>query len=50
MSQFEEENDLGRGGGEVDDDTLREAWDTTEKRAEQPDEREESERAEADRP
>jgi hypothetical protein len=26
MSQFEQENDLGRGGGEVDDDTLEEAW------------------------
>ena len=22
MSQFEQENDLGRGGGEVDDETL----------------------------
>jgi hypothetical protein len=26
MSQFEQENDLGRGGGEVDDETLDEAW------------------------
>jgi hypothetical protein len=26
MTQFEQENDLGRGGGEVDDDTLDEAW------------------------
>lgn len=25
-SQFEQENDLGRGGGEVDDETLEEAW------------------------
>ena len=24
-TQFEQENDLGRGGGEVDDETLREA-------------------------
>ena len=26
MSQFEQENDLGRGGGEADDETLDEAW------------------------
>ncbi|MDQ3778377.1 MAG: hypothetical protein M3310_05870 [Actinomycetota bacterium] len=26
MSQYEQENDLGRGGGEVDDDTMRDAW------------------------
>ena len=26
MSQFEQENDLGRGGGEVDDESLDEAW------------------------
>jgi hypothetical protein len=26
MSQFEQENDLGRGGGEVDEDTLEDAW------------------------
>jgi hypothetical protein len=26
MTQFEQENDLGRGGGEVDDDDLAEAW------------------------
>jgi hypothetical protein len=25
MTQFEQENDLGRGGGEVDDETLDEA-------------------------
>jgi hypothetical protein len=25
-TQFEQENDLGRGGGEVDDETLAEAW------------------------
>jgi hypothetical protein len=25
MSQFEQENDLGRGGGEVDDETLDDA-------------------------
>jgi hypothetical protein len=28
MSQFEEENDLGRGGGEVDDETAKDAWET----------------------
>jgi hypothetical protein len=27
MSQFEQENDLGRGGGEVDDETMDAAWD-----------------------
>lgn len=26
MTQFEQENDLGRGGGEVDDETMEEAW------------------------
>ena len=25
-TQFEQENDLGRGGGEVDEETLAEAW------------------------
>jgi hypothetical protein len=25
-TQFEQENDLGRGGGEVDDATMEEAW------------------------
>ena len=25
-SEFEQEHDLGRGGGEVDDETLDEAW------------------------
>jgi hypothetical protein len=27
MSQFEQENDLGGGGGEVDDETMDAAWD-----------------------
>jgi hypothetical protein len=26
MTQFEQENDLGRGGGEVDEETMQEAW------------------------
>jgi hypothetical protein len=26
MSQFEQENDLGRGSGKVDEETLRRAW------------------------
>ena len=26
MSRFEQENDLGRGGGDVDDETLERAW------------------------
>ena len=30
MSQYEQENDLGAGGGEVDDDTMREAWERAE--------------------
>ena len=25
-TQFEQENDLGRGGGQVDDETMQEAW------------------------
>jgi hypothetical protein len=32
MSQFEQENDLGRGGGEVDDETMKEAWKNAEER------------------
>ena len=32
MTQFEQENDLGRGGGEVDDDDLKEAWANREER------------------
>ena len=27
MSQYEQENDLGQGGGEVDDETMRKAED-----------------------
>jgi hypothetical protein len=30
MSQYEQENDLGRGGGEVDEETLRKAWERSE--------------------
>ena len=26
MSQYEQENDMGRGGGEVDDETMSDAW------------------------
>jgi hypothetical protein len=26
VTQFEQENDLGRGGGDVDDETQQEAW------------------------
>jgi hypothetical protein len=32
VSQFEQENDLGRGGGEVDEETLEDAWQTSEER------------------
>lgn len=32
MTQFEQENDLGRGGGEVDDETMRRAEREGEKR------------------
>jgi hypothetical protein len=28
MNQFEQENDLGRGGGDVDDETAKDAWKT----------------------
>jgi hypothetical protein len=31
-TQFEQENDLGRGGGEVDDETLEEAQRESERR------------------
>jgi hypothetical protein len=32
MSQFEQENDLGRGGGEVSKETMDEAYDNAEER------------------
>jgi hypothetical protein len=32
MTQFEDENDLGRGGGQVDDDELKQAWSNREER------------------
>ena len=32
MSQYEQENDLGGGGGEVDDDTSARAWETAAER------------------
>ena len=32
MSQYEQENDMGEGGGEVDDDTMAEAWENAAER------------------
>jgi hypothetical protein len=32
MTQFEQENDAGRGGGEVDDETMERAWQTARER------------------
>lgn len=32
MSQFEQENDLGAGGGEVDGETLHRAWEAADER------------------
>jgi hypothetical protein len=32
MSQFEQENDLGRGGGEVDEETLEQAEEAADER------------------
>ena len=32
MTQYEQENDLGAGGGEVDDETMRRAWQESENR------------------
>ena len=32
MSQFEQENDLGRGGGEVDDEAIDKAWERAKER------------------
>jgi hypothetical protein len=32
VSQFEQENDVGRGGGEVDDGALEKAWRDREER------------------
>ena len=34
MTQFEQENDLGRGGGEVDEDMLEDAWENAGERLE----------------
>jgi hypothetical protein len=33
MTQFEQENDFGRGGGEVDDETMDEAWENADELA-----------------
>ncbi len=32
MSQYEQENDFGRGGGEVDDETMKQAWEDADER------------------
>ena len=32
VSQYEQENDFGRGGGEVDEETMRDAWKRSEER------------------
>ena len=32
MTQYEQENDLGRGGGEVDEETMDKAWATAAER------------------
>ena len=32
MTQYEQENDLGGGGGEVDDETMEAAWETAAER------------------
>jgi hypothetical protein len=32
VTQFEQENDLGRGGGEVDEDAQQAAWEERERR------------------
>jgi hypothetical protein len=42
VSQFEQENDLGRGGGEVDDETMEQAWDDAEERRGREDEEEDA--------
>jgi hypothetical protein len=42
MTQFEQENDLGRGGGEVDEETMRKAWETRRDRSQGPDPAEEA--------
>ena len=34
MSQFEEENDLGRGGGEVSEETTKRGWEAADERRE----------------
>ncbi|MDP8911726.1 MAG: hypothetical protein M3M94_06655 [Actinomycetota bacterium] len=37
MSQYEEENDLGRGGGEVSEEAMERAWDAAAERGKGPD-------------
>ena len=32
MSQYEQENDMGSGGGEVDDQTMADAWENAAER------------------
>ena len=46
MSQYEQENDLGAGGGEVDEQTMEDAWQHAAERrstANEPDDEEEGE-------
>jgi hypothetical protein len=47
MTQFEQENDLGRGGGEVDEETMERAWETSRERLGD-DEKDEDELSERD--
>ena len=46
MSQYEQENDLGAGGGEVDEETMENAWQTAAERRSTSNERDAEEEGE----
>jgi hypothetical protein len=50
MTQYEQENDLGRGGGEVDDETMQDAWNTAAERRSTANIKREPEEGDADEP
>ncbi len=49
MSQYQQENDMGGGGGEVDDETMSEAWENAAERL-RPDNIDEPDAADDDGP
>ena len=50
MTQYEQENDFGRGGGEVDDETMADAWRNADERRSNTDPAEDVDDAEGGQP